>query len=61
MARLSFSLATALFSTITIPANVAAQARFESRVDMVAVDVCATDHHGRPVPVESSDLAVYRL
>jgi VWFA-related protein len=59
MGRLSFSLATALFSTITIPANVTAQARFESRVDMVAVDVGATDHHGRPVPVESSDLAVF--
>jgi Ca-activated chloride channel homolog len=28
-------------------------------VGMVAVDVCATNHHGRPVPVESSDLAVF--
>ena len=37
----------------------AAQARFEAGVDLVAMDVCATDREGRPVNFAPEDFAIF--
>jgi Ca-activated chloride channel homolog len=39
--------------------GIAASVRFETRVDLVVLDVCATDHSGRPAQIEADDLAVF--
>jgi hypothetical protein len=43
---------------MTASAAVTAQARFESGIDLVALDVCVTDRQGRPVALGSNDLVV---
>lgn len=37
----------------------AASVGFGTRVDLVVLDVCATDHSGRPARVEANELAVF--
>jgi len=49
VSRLPFSLCVILLS----------QLRVGSSVDLVALDVCATDRHGAPAAVGSDDLAVF--
>src|SRR5258705_6813975 len=39
--------------------GLATQARFETRVDLVAMEVCATDHSGHPAQIGSADLVVF--
>ncbi len=54
----AFHLAALL--TVTAGASAGAmQARFSTRVDLVAVDVCATDRSGHPAAVAADDLAVF--
>jgi hypothetical protein len=57
--RQLFSLSgAALLAIVTASAAVTAQARFESGIDLVALDVCVTDRQGHPVTLGSNDLVV---
>ncbi len=52
-------LTTALFALVAGAAAVARQAPFSTGVELVAIDVCATDHAGQPAAVAADDLAVF--
>ena len=58
MRRHTVSPAAVLFSIIGASAIMTAQAPFGSRIDLVAMDVSATNREGRAAPLEASDLAV---
>ena len=59
MRRAHFTLSTALLSLVTASAVATAQAPFQSGVDLVALDVCATDRDGHPAAITADDLAVF--
>jgi VWFA-related protein len=59
MRRPRFFLPTALLSLVTASAAAPAQAPFHSGVNLVALDVCATDGYGHPVAMTADDLAVF--
>lgn len=52
-------LTTALFTLVAGVAAVARQAPFSTGVDLVAIDICATDRSGQPAAVAADDLAVF--
>lgn len=49
----------ALLTLITGSVIVGTQTRFTTSVDLVALDLCATDHSGRPAQISSDDLMVF--
>ena len=60
MRRAHFTLLTALLSLVTASAVATAQApSFQSGVDLVALDVCATDREGHPAAIGADDFAVF--
>jgi VWFA-related protein len=60
MCRARLTLATALLSLVTAATTAStAQAPFESSVDLVVLDICATDRDGHPATVTADDLAVF--
>ena len=59
MRRAHFTLPTALLSLVAASAVATAQAPFQSGVDLVALDVCATDREGHPAALTADDLAVF--
>lgn len=59
MRRAHFTLPTALLSLVTASAVATAQAPFQSGVDLVALDVCATGREGRPAAITADDVAVF--
>lgn len=59
MSRPPFLLCAVLLSSIVAPAAATLQLPFASHVDLVALDVCATDRNGAPAAVASGDLAVF--
>lgn len=50
---------SALLILIAASVVVRAQARFTTSVDLVAMDVCATDHSGHPAQIGPDDLIVF--
>jgi len=59
MRRAHFTLPTALLSLVTATAVATAQAPFQSGVDLVALEICATDRDGRPAAITADDIAVF--
>jgi Ca-activated chloride channel family protein len=59
VSRLPFSLCAVLLSLMVAPATATLQLPFGSRVDLIALDICATDRHGAPAAVAAGDLAVF--
>ena len=59
MRRVHFTLPTALLALVTASAVATAQAPFQSGVDLVALDVCATDREGRHAAITADDFAVF--
>jgi len=58
MSRPAAPVLAALLAGAIAPA-VATQARFQAGVELVAMDVCATDRSGRAVPIGAEDLAMF--
>ncbi len=59
MSRLPFSPGIVLLSALVAPPAATLQLPFNSSVDLVALDVCATDRHGAAAAVSADDLAVF--
>ena len=59
MRRAHFTLPTALLSVVAAAAVATAQSPFQSGVDVVALDICATDREGHPAAITADDVAVF--
>jgi VWFA-related protein len=59
VSRIHALLLAALLILITTSVLAATQAPFTTSVDLVAMDLCATDHSGHPAQIRADDLMVF--